>query len=109
MSALPLTIPSIEWMRKGSCRTTSIDFFSDNPLEIEHAKAVCADCPVRIECLLYAKSNHEEVGVWGGTTPAERGIISFTGCLRCGGRNSVPVDTTHERCLQCGDVWYVPA
>jgi hypothetical protein len=96
-------------MDKGLCRVTDLDFFSDRPDDIEQAKVICAECPVRIECLIYAKTNGEEAGVWGGTTPAERGIISFNGCLRCGSKDSVPTDATHERCLQCGDVWYVPS
>lgn len=37
------------------------------------AKAICAGCPVRAECLAYAEEHEIAVGVWGGTTPAERG------------------------------------
>jgi len=37
-----------------------------------HARAVCAECPVRAECLDCAIRNGEAYGVWGGLTPRER-------------------------------------
>lgn len=37
----------------------------------EVAKQVCNDCPLKIQCLDYAVSANM-VGVWGGTTTAER-------------------------------------
>ena len=36
------------------------------------AKNLCQECPVITECLLYAVTNHETYGVWGGTLPNER-------------------------------------
>lgn len=36
------------------------------------AKATCARCPVRVECLEYAVANGETHGIWGGLTPEER-------------------------------------
>jgi WhiB family redox-sensing transcriptional regulator len=39
------------------------------------ARQMCASCPVRIPCLDYAVDNHEEFGIWGGTTPRERQAI----------------------------------
>ncbi len=38
------------------------------------AKGVCAVCPVRAVCLAYAV-DHEEFGIWGGHTPAERDAL----------------------------------
>ena len=38
------------------------------------AKALCAACPVRQECLEYAIQNDVRDGIWGGRTPVERGI-----------------------------------
>lgn len=38
------------------------------------AKAVCAKCPVRAECLTEALENDEE-GIWGGTTTRERYLM----------------------------------
>lgn len=36
------------------------------------AKAVCAKCPVRAECLSYALATGQPFGVWGGLSAAER-------------------------------------
>ncbi len=36
------------------------------------AKAVCARCPVRADCLRYALDNGLDHGVFGGTTADER-------------------------------------
>lgn len=38
------------------------------------ALAICADCPVRAECLAYAVDAHEE-GIWGGTGTEERRMM----------------------------------
>jgi WhiB family redox-sensing transcriptional regulator len=36
------------------------------------ARRLCAECPVRVECLEFAIGNGEPVGIWGGMTPEER-------------------------------------
>ena len=41
-------------------------FFSDKADETELAKALCAECPVRSQCLDAALSREEPCGVWGG-------------------------------------------
>jgi WhiB family redox-sensing transcriptional regulator len=41
-------------------------FFAESPQDVETAKAVCADCPVRAGCLAGALSRREPWGVWGG-------------------------------------------
>jgi len=40
--------------------------------EQKRARAVCAGCPVRLECLNEALSQRIEWGVWGGMTERER-------------------------------------
>lgn len=40
--------------------------------DLASAKAVCARCLVREECLATALADTTLVGVWGGTTPVER-------------------------------------
>jgi len=37
-----------------------------------NAKAICARCPVRPDCLAYALATGEAYGVWGGATEDER-------------------------------------
>ena len=39
---------------------------------VEAAKATCANCPVRSECLAEALGRGEQWGVWGGHTADER-------------------------------------
>lgn len=40
------------------------------------AKAVCADCPVRTECLTYAFETDQRYGVWGGLDEFERADLA---------------------------------
>lgn len=39
--------------------------------QLEKARSVCRDCPVRPQCLAHAVE-HVETGVWGGLTEHER-------------------------------------
>ena len=43
--------------------------------ELAQAKAVCAVCPVRAECLEWAVETGQDYGVWGGLDPAERRLV----------------------------------
>jgi WhiB family redox-sensing transcriptional regulator len=43
--------------------------------QIATAKAVCAGCTVRAECLEFAISTNQEYGVWGGTSEEERRVL----------------------------------
>ena len=49
------------------CRAGDPDlWFADTPADLERAKALCADCPVRRECRATAIARAEPWGVWGG-------------------------------------------
>ena len=41
-------------------------FFSDDPVDIARAKAICAKCVLRAPCLAGALAREEPWGVWGG-------------------------------------------
>ncbi len=41
-------------------------FFSEDPMEIARARAICSVCMVRTPCLSRALERHEPYGVWGG-------------------------------------------
>lgn len=74
-----------EWMRDASCRAlptevVNVVFFPppwgerkmDKIEREERAKAICAYCVVRSECLESALRNKEPIGVWGGLNEKER-------------------------------------
>lgn len=71
----------VAWQDRGRCRDVGQELFYP-PLERESArrrqsreaaaKAVCAPCPVRVECLTWALDSGEQYGVWGGMTERER-------------------------------------
>ncbi|MCW2886738.1 MAG: transcription factor WhiB [Streptosporangiaceae bacterium] len=48
------------------CRTDSDLFFAEAPADVELAKALCLDCPIRKACLAGALERQEPWGVWGG-------------------------------------------
>jgi len=41
-------------------------FFAESPADVEAAKLLCRDCPVREVCLAGALERREPWGVWGG-------------------------------------------
>ncbi|MBA3252231.1 MAG: WhiB family transcriptional regulator [Geodermatophilaceae bacterium] len=41
-------------------------WFAESPADLETAKGLCADCPVRLACLSGALQRREPWGVWGG-------------------------------------------
>lgn len=60
------------WQRDGAClEHPELDWFAGRADDQAAAKAVCAGCLVRPDCLAFA-IEHRELGVWGGTTPQER-------------------------------------
>ncbi len=69
-----------EWQERGACRSaTAATFFPPEeergPKRSAHeseAKAFCARCPVRRECLEHALAVRETHGIWGGLTRRER-------------------------------------
>ena len=49
------------------CRSNDAElWFAEAPADVELAKALCLDCPVRAECLAGALERREPWGVWGG-------------------------------------------
>jgi WhiB family transcriptional regulator, redox-sensing transcriptional regulator len=49
------------------CRVYDAElWFAESPADVERAKSLCHDCPVRTECLAGALERHEPWGVWGG-------------------------------------------
>ncbi len=79
MSARDESVPSVTcgvaMLPTVPCHTGDPDlWFAESPVELEQAKALCADCPIRRECLAAAIGRQEPWGVWGGEI-FERGAI----------------------------------
>ena len=59
------------------CETIPDFFFPEEPdkvnqrIVISIAKSICETCPIKVQCLDYAKSTRV-YGIWGGTTYEER-------------------------------------
>ena len=75
--ALRVTPPALDG---AACKGAGTDLFfgpaaefvTARQLREAEAKAICAGCPVRLECLAYALDSGEAYGVWGGATEDER-------------------------------------
>lgn len=75
MNTSPLPDPDslTAWMGAGSCRMYPPSmFFPSDGVGVDKARKICADCPVKTECLDHALENRIEHGVWGGCSERER-------------------------------------
>lgn len=58
-----------------ACRNADPELFSPAPTDqraINAARAVCAHCPIRLDCLAVALATPDAQGIWGGLTQTER-------------------------------------
>ncbi len=80
-SSLALAAADDTWRDQALCRDTDPDLFFPvgttgvAVAQIEHAKAVCAQCPVTSACLDYALATNQDSGIWGGLSEEERRVI----------------------------------
>ena len=75
--AMTTTGSAGNWRFAGACRSADPDLFFPVPGSREdnqtaRAKAICAGCAVRRECLEFALSHDQIYGIWGGTTIEDR-------------------------------------
>lgn len=62
-----------QWMLAARCRERAPhEFFPSDGVGVDEARKVCAECPVRVECLEYALTYRIDHGVWGGASERER-------------------------------------
>ncbi|HEX7100139.1 MAG TPA: WhiB family transcriptional regulator [Acidimicrobiia bacterium] len=68
-----LAIGELSWQDYANCRGADADlFFPERGASTRKAKAICAECQVRQECLEYAIQIGEKFGIWGGMSERER-------------------------------------
>jgi WhiB family redox-sensing transcriptional regulator len=81
LSRLPGVCTDVwDWQLLGACRGDDPDLFfhpegergAARRARDDAAKAVCARCPVIMECALHAMKVQEPYGVWGGMSEEER-------------------------------------
>jgi WhiB family redox-sensing transcriptional regulator len=61
--------------RELPCRADNPDlWFGETPAELEQAKTLCAQCPIRARCLSAALDRAEPWGVWGGEI-LDQGVV----------------------------------
>lgn len=65
--------PPLVWRDLASCLGVDGDlFFPARGEPTDEAKAICAGCIVREDCLEYALTTKQYHGIWGGTSERER-------------------------------------
>lgn len=96
-----------EWFAHAACRGIDPELFFPErgaPGAGREAKAVCAGCEVRQECLDYALANQECYGVWGGTSSQERQRMwrptRTRTCAACGRQFQAPARNPTKCCSE---------
>jgi hypothetical protein len=85
---------------------TDDPFFSDDEYDIQDAADFCNGtfdgnvCPIRDKCMLFALTNNEKFGVWGGTTPLCRKAIRKKYPSKGGKKNEQWHWMTEEKALE---------
>ena len=81
LSRLPGPVSDLwDWQYSGTCRGQDPSLFFHPEGERggtrrrrdDAAKAICAECPVIVQCRNHALLVHEPYGVWGGMSEDER-------------------------------------
>jgi WhiB family redox-sensing transcriptional regulator len=92
--AHPVDPDDWQWQARAACQgADSSTFFlgEGNPAkQLEAARAICADCPVFLECLEFATfTMPQEYGVWAGSTPEDRRALRA---------DTLTPDSLHTQC-----------
>ena len=63
-----MTAPAVQGLAHGpACWGVDPDLFFPLPREsAAPAKAICAACAMRVDCLALARARGEQFGIWGG-------------------------------------------
>ncbi len=64
------------WAARALCAGVDPEaFFPPGDDAATEARAICAVCPVRGQCLAYAVTADEPFGIWGGLDPRQRHTV----------------------------------
>jgi WhiB family transcriptional regulator, redox-sensing transcriptional regulator len=80
-SVIALASAEYGWRSQALCRDTDPELFfpigttGAALLQIEHARAVCRQCPVQADCLDFALTTNQDSGIWGGTSEEDRRVL----------------------------------
>ncbi len=80
-SVIALANAEYGWRVEALCRDTDPELFfpigttGAALVQIDHARAVCLQCPVQADCLDFALSTNQDSGIWGGTSEEERRVL----------------------------------
>ena len=105
------TVSELAWQRDGACIGMNRDLFFPESDEYPDpsALAACHRCEVRETCLEWALK-HDEIGIWGALTDAQRRAITIgrsrVRCPDCRCEN-ITESRDYEICLGCGLSWPV--
>jgi WhiB family transcriptional regulator, redox-sensing transcriptional regulator len=114
----------MSWSDEAACKDHPLPgmwFASEEHPDTVEAVKVCADCPVRFDCLEHAIANRETDGVWGGYTARQRRRVArgnLPGRVNMSGPEVAPCGTKSARqrhrrwaedCSTCGTSGGVPA
>jgi len=70
-----------DWRSAAACQSADpelffpVSAFGQALKQVAEAKAICARCPVRRQCLAFALRTRQAHGIWGGLTEEERASI----------------------------------
>jgi len=74
LSTMSSVIGDLGW--KLPCRRNDAElFFAESPADVELAKSLCQDCPIRLECLEGALDRAEPWGGWGGELFVQGAVV----------------------------------
>ena len=102
------------WQNAANCRGEDVVLFfgpdgerqPERDVRERKAKAICAQCPVRSECLEYALSRPEKYGTWGSLNEDER-VSERRRRQRRGvlyEEEPAPAEADDKRCRDCKTV-----
>jgi WhiB family transcriptional regulator, redox-sensing transcriptional regulator len=85
-----MALADLEWQVDAVCRDMPLDFFFPEERippeeQVAAVREVCADCPVRRQCLTFALTNPSLLGdgIWAGFSVAQRNSLRRTVCSGC--------------------------